>query len=299
MKCALRFVCRLACGRLWPLMLAVLIYVLPVIYMYLTFQCHWHDWGALLNIINNLFERGYFYSYDWDLDHLNVHFTPFFYVLSPFVHLSRSLFFYVLLHALVFATSAWVYHQFAKEVLRSSSLAGLCYFTLVVNPYFMAGNLYTHFEAFMALFLLSFALFAVRGKFWLALLCLMIALKVKEDVWIYGITASVILLGRTSTKHVVVYVNDLYYILRVSSSVSLSTPVPKHGQFLSSDLGLRPVERGSAPLSCYPPLGHGEAPHHRFRWGLQPDVPLSADAGGMAVLTMFCSTLSLGQCNGL
>jgi uncharacterized membrane protein len=214
MKCAGMVVFRLAVGRLWPLMLAVLIYVLPVTYMYLTFQCHWHDWGALLNIINNLFERGYFHSYDWGLDHLNVHFTPFFYVLSPFVRLSRSLFFYVLLHALVFATSAWVYHQFAKEVLHSSSLAALCYFTLVVNPYFMAGNLYTHFEAFIALFLLSFALFAVRREFWLALLCLMLSLSVKEDVWIYGIAASVILLGRASTKHAAVYLMTciIYYL---------------------------------------------------------------------------------------
>jgi uncharacterized membrane protein len=210
------FLCMRACSHLWPLALATLIFVLPIIYLYLTFQCHWHDCGALLNIINNLFERGYFYSYDWGRDHFNVHFTPFFYMLSPFVYLSRGLFFYLLLHALAFAATAWVYHKFAKQVLDSSSLAALCYFTLVVNPYFMASNLYPHFEAFMALSLMGFAFFAVRGKFWLALLCLVISLSVKEDAWIYGIAASFILLCRVSARHAAVYlVTSVVYCVLV------------------------------------------------------------------------------------
>jgi uncharacterized membrane protein len=87
LKCAWILLYRIAFVRLWPLMLGILIYTIPVIYLYMTFQCHWHDCGALLNIINNLFERGYFYSYDWGRDHFNVHFTPFFYLLSPFVFL--------------------------------------------------------------------------------------------------------------------------------------------------------------------------------------------------------------------
>ena len=67
-KCAWIFMCRLGFGRLWPLTLATLIYVLPIIYMYLTFQFHWHDSGTFLNVINNLFERGEFYYYDWNTD---------------------------------------------------------------------------------------------------------------------------------------------------------------------------------------------------------------------------------------
>jgi uncharacterized membrane protein len=215
MKRARIFLCILDLGQLWPLMLATPIFVLPIIYVYLTFQCYWHDCGHLLDIINNLFERGYFYSYDWDMDHLNVLFTPFFYMLSPFVYLSRGLFFYLLLHAIAFAACAWAYHKFAKEILGLPSLAALCYFTLIINPYFMASNLYTHYEAFMALGLMGFALFAARAKFWPALLCLMITLSVKPDAWMYGIAASFILLRRVSARHAAVYLvtSAAYYVL--------------------------------------------------------------------------------------
>jgi uncharacterized membrane protein len=215
MKGAWMFVYRLPFSRLWPLALATPIYVLPIMYMYLTFQIHWHDSGTLLHIINNLFERGEFYYYDWNTDYFNNHFTPFFYVLSPLVHLARSLVFLLLLFSLSLATSAWLYYKFAKEVLGSSSLATLCYLTLVTNPYFMAANLYPHYEVFMVLALMGFALLAVRGNSWLALLCLVIALSVKEDVWIYGIAASLILLGRISTRHAALYLGTAvaYYVV--------------------------------------------------------------------------------------
>jgi uncharacterized membrane protein len=183
----------------------MLIYVPPVVYTYLTFQCHWHECGVLINIINNLFERGEFYYYDWNMDYFNVHFAPFFYLLSTPVHLARSLFFLLLLYSLAFATSAWLYYKFSQEILGSSSLAALCYLTLVTNPYFMVANLYPHYEVFMALALMGFALFAVRGNSCLALLCLVIALSVKEDVWIYGIAASLILLGRIPARHAALY----------------------------------------------------------------------------------------------
>jgi uncharacterized membrane protein len=214
-KCAWMAVYRLAFGQLWPLTLAALVCVLPTSYMYLTFQYHWHDAGALLHMINNLFERGYFYSYDWGRDHLNVHFTPFFYVLAPLVHLTRSLFFFLLLHALACATSAWLYYKFIQKILGSSSLSALCYLTFATNPYFMVANLYPHYEVFMVLALMGFALLAVRGNYWLALLCLMIALSVKEDVWIYGIAASLILLGRISIGHAALYLGTAvaYYVV--------------------------------------------------------------------------------------
>jgi uncharacterized membrane protein len=207
--------CGLAFSQLWPLALATPIFVLPILYLYLTFQCHWHDCGALLNIINNLFDLGYFHSFDWSRDHFNVHFTPFFYLLSPFVYLSRGLFFYLILHALAFAGNAWVYHKYAEQLLGPGSLAVLVYLSLIANPYFMAANLYPHFEAFMSLSLMAFAFFALRGRFWLAILCLLVALSVKEDVWIYGIAASSLLLGRITVRHLAAYLltSVAYYVL--------------------------------------------------------------------------------------
>src|SRR5262245_44250894 len=79
----------------------------------------------------------------------------------------------------------------------------------------MTANLSFHFEAFMALALMGFAFFAVRGQWWLALPCLVIALSVKEDVWIYGIAASVILLCCISTKQAALYLvtSVAYYVL--------------------------------------------------------------------------------------
>jgi len=215
MKCSLMSMGRLVFDRLWPLALAVPIYVLPTIYMYLTFQLHWHDSGTWLNAINNLFERGEFYYYDANMDIFNIHFMPIFYVLSPLVHLTRSLFFFLLLCSLAFATSAWLYYKFAKEILGSSSLAALCYLTLVANPYFMVANLYPHHDVLMVLALMGFALLAVRGNSWLALLCFIIGLSVKEDVWIYGIAASFILLGRISTRHAALYLGTAvaYYVV--------------------------------------------------------------------------------------
>jgi uncharacterized membrane protein len=214
-KCSSRFIYRLALGRLWPLTLATLIYVPPIIYMYLTFQFHWHDSGTFLNVINNLFERGEFYYYDWKTDIFNFHFVPVFYILSPLVHLTSSLFLLVLFYSLTFATSAWLYYKFAQEILGLSSLAALCYLTLVANPYYMVANLYPHHDVLMVLALMGFALLAVRSNCWLALLCLVIALSVKEDVWIYGIAASLILLGRIPIRHAALYLGTAvaYYVV--------------------------------------------------------------------------------------
>ena len=284
-KCAWMFVYRLAFGRLWPLMLAMLIYVLPIIYMYLTFQFHWHDSGTLLNVINNLFERGEFYYYDWNTDIFNFHFVPVFYVLSPLVHLTRSLFFLVLFYSLAFATSAWLYYKFAQEILGSSSLAALCYLTLVVNPYFMVANLYPHHDVLMVLALMGFALLAVRGNCWLALLCLVIALSVKEDVWIYGIAASLILLGRISTRHAALYLGTAvaYYVVVLYFLYPILYPDGLEFGLLPADLGVRPLEGGSAAIPCHPSLGDREAPHHWLRFGLQLELPFSAGSGRMAV----------------
>jgi hypothetical protein len=90
MKQARMFLRMVDFRQLWLLMFATPIFVLPIIYVCLTFQCYWHDCGALFYIINNLSNRGYFYSYDWDMDHLNVLFTPFFYMLSPFIYLLKG-----------------------------------------------------------------------------------------------------------------------------------------------------------------------------------------------------------------
>src|SRR5919108_94616 len=125
MKRTCKSVCLLTSSQFWPFLLAIPTFAVPIIYIYLTFQCHWHDCGALFKIFNNLFEYGYFHSYDWGQDHFNVHFTPFFYILALFISIGRSLFFYMLLHALSFAASGWLYYKFAKNVLSSSSLAVL------------------------------------------------------------------------------------------------------------------------------------------------------------------------------
>ena len=227
----------------------------------------------------------------------NNHFTPFFYVLSPLVHLTRSLFFLLLLYSLAFATSAWLYYKFAKEILGSSSLAALCYLTLVVNPYFMVANLYPHYEVFMALALMGFALLAVRGNSWLALLCLVIALSVKEDVWIYGIAASLILLGRISTRHAALYLGTAvaYYVVVLHFLYPILYP---DGVNLKYFLQIWAYGHSQGEVLQYlvtHPWDTGQPPHHRLRFGLQLELPFSAGSGWMALSHGSGGTLLVGQ----
>ena len=181
--------------------LAFAILGLPNLYQYLTFQFGWNDVGHVYRIVMNIFVTGTFYSLEWQMNHLAVHFTPFFYLLAAMMWPFGTMESFVMLHVAalcgIAVVVAWI------SALRTGSMAGMVIgAAFVVNPYTMAVNLYPHYEVFGVLFLAvsGWCLSTHRGV--TALLFLLLALTVKQDFWIYGICGSLILTDRENKSTV-------------------------------------------------------------------------------------------------
>src|SRR3989442_4695530 len=122
---------------------------LPLYHAYTTLQLEWHDHGTVYNMLGNVFERGYLYYYDRDFDYLNVHFSPFLYLLAGLVRPLDGLPFYLAVHVGGLVLGAYGLFEITRDATASEATAALVFFAFLVSPYTMAANLYTHFDAFM------------------------------------------------------------------------------------------------------------------------------------------------------
>jgi uncharacterized membrane protein len=167
------------------LLVGFAITVLPLYYAYATLQLEWHDHGSIYNKLQNVFERGHLQS--------KVHFNPFLYLLAALVRPFDGLLFFLTLHVAALVLGAYALFLITRNTTASEAAAVLVFFAFLANPYAVAANLYTHYDVFMVPALLFFYYFLSRGRIVPGVVCLLLALTIKEDVWVY---ASFLVLSR-------------------------------------------------------------------------------------------------------
>ena len=183
---------RLACtmgspmrGKIpWMLLAGFAIAGLPLYFAYATLQLEWHDHGSVYVKLQNMFSHGL---------QAKVHFAPFLYVLAALVQPTNSLLFFLALHVAALVLGAYALFLITRDGTASESTAALLFFAFLANPYAVAANLYTHYDIFMVPALLFFYLFMSKERLPAAVACLVLALTIKEDVWLY---ASSLILSR-------------------------------------------------------------------------------------------------------
>ena len=197
------------------LLLFLLIFSAVSAYQFFTFQLDWHDTGHLYHIIMNVFSKGYFASYDWQTDFLNIHFTPFFYVLALLYKLLPGVEGFLFLNAAVMAVYFLVIVKFAELVSGSRAQGLLVTGLLFLNPYTWAIHLYPHFECWGFLFMLLAALGLKLRNSLLFYSTLVLGLTVKEDMWFYMLCGLFVLFERKDIKKIGfgAAICLLYYVL--------------------------------------------------------------------------------------
>jgi hypothetical protein len=156
----------------------------PLYFAYATLQLEWHDHGSIYVKLQSVFTHGL---------QAKVHFAPFLYLLAALVQPLNSLVFFLALHVTALVLGAYALFLITRDDTASDSTAALLFFAFLANPYAVAANLYTHYDIFMVPALLFFYLFMSRGRLPAAVACLVLALTIKEDVWLY---ASILILSR-------------------------------------------------------------------------------------------------------
>ncbi|HXB56238.1 MAG TPA: DUF2079 domain-containing protein [Vicinamibacteria bacterium] len=156
----------------------------PLYLAYATLQLEWHDHGSIYVKLQNVFTNGL---------QAKVHFAPFLYLLAALVQPFNSLLFFLALHVTALVLGAYALFLITRDCTASDSTAALLFFAFLANPYAVAANLYTHYDIFMVPALLFFYLFMSRERLPEAVACLVLALTIKEDVWLY---ASILILSR-------------------------------------------------------------------------------------------------------
>ena len=87
----------------------------------------------------------------------------------------------------------------------------------MADPYTCAIAMCYHPEAFGILFLLAFAYHALQEQTWRAWLALLLALTVKEDMWVYGVVVALLVARRGRWKRTLAFavVAVGYYVVVV------------------------------------------------------------------------------------
>ncbi len=182
--------------------LGFLVFGLPNAYQYLTFQLPWHDAGHVYRIVMNIFTHGSFYSLDWNDSHFTIHFSPFFYLLAGIIWPIGTMSWMVVVETAALAAIAATVSLISSRITEKPGLSLLVGLSFVVNPYAMAANLYPHYEVFGMLFL-ALSVWAIFSQRTIASLAfLLLALTVKQDVWIYGVLAFLTIVNRPRAKGV-------------------------------------------------------------------------------------------------
>jgi hypothetical protein len=180
---------------------AGLVMVPPVVYQYQHFFLGWHDVGTYVRANWNFFEHGRFAvnSDGTSSFFVEQHFEPFFFLLCLPVRLGGTAGFVAAVTSALVLTAGYVY-AFSATVTRASWIGLGAAAVFIANPYTHAILLNYRVEAFGMLFLLAFAHHAYNGHRRLAWLALLLALVVKEDMWVYAGVIAVLVARRDRAR---------------------------------------------------------------------------------------------------
>jgi uncharacterized membrane protein len=180
---------------------AAAVVVPPIAYQVRHFELPWNDVGTYARSLWNVFDHGRFVVYsDGDSDFfIWQHFEPFFFLLCVPVRLFGTLGYVTLITGALVLSAGYVF-LLTANICRSWWIGALAAAAFVANPYTYAIALSYHIETFGILFLLAFAHYGHAGRTRLAWLALVLALSVKEDMWVYAGVVSAILASRDRWK---------------------------------------------------------------------------------------------------
>jgi uncharacterized membrane protein len=189
-------------GPIWPgaaaAALALAAVVTPaVVYQVRHFMLAWHDVGTYVRVLWNFFDHGRFalYSNGTGDFFIEQHFEPFLFVLALPVRLGGTLGYVTLITAALAVSAGYVF-ALSSAVSASRWIGGLAAAAYVANPYTYSIAISYHVETFGILFLLAFAYYSYAGRARLAWLALLLALAVKEDMWLYACVAALLVARR-------------------------------------------------------------------------------------------------------
>jgi|WetSurMetagenome_2_1015567.scaffolds.fasta_scaffold57590_2 hypothetical protein len=179
----------------------------PVVYQYRHFFLGWHDIGNYARAIYSFFDFGRFVTSSDGADDFfaQQHFEPFFFVLAIPVRLLGTPGYVALITVALVAAAGYVF-ALGAEVGRSRLAGSLCAAAFIVNPYTYAIALNYHIETFGMLFLLAFAYHARARHTARAWLALVLALTVKEDMWVYVVIAALLVATRDRLRHTAAFI---------------------------------------------------------------------------------------------
>src|SRR5258708_1467808 len=188
---------------------------IPLYHSYSRLQLEWADIGSIYDMLRNVFEVGYLRYYETGADYLQVHFTPFLFrlalLMTPLPYLSLLL----ALHVLALVAGAYALYLISLTVSRSETVSILLFFAFLASPYAMAAVLYPHYNIFMVPALLFFYYFLLRGWGLASAACLLLALSIKEDVWVYALCLLLTQIGSAKNRLIAwqVAITIAYFLL--------------------------------------------------------------------------------------
>jgi uncharacterized membrane protein len=189
-------------GFLLAVLAATAVFVPPIVYQVRHFELPWTDVGTYSRSLWNVFEHGRFVVYsDGDSDFFVwQHFEPFFFLLCVPVRLFGTLGYVSLITSALVLSAGFVF-LLSAHICRSRWVGILAAAAFVANPYTYAIALSYHIETFGMLFLLAFAFYSHAGRTRLAWAALLLALSVKEDMWVYALVIAIMMVSRDRWRH--------------------------------------------------------------------------------------------------
>jgi hypothetical protein len=173
---------------------------LPLYHSYSRLQLEWADIGSIYDMLRNVFEVGYLRYYETGSDYLQIHFTLFLFPLAWLMRPLPHLPFLLALHVLALVGGAYALFLISLSVTRSEAVSILLFLMFLASPYAMAAVLYPHYNIFMVPALLFFYYFLLRGWAVAGTACLLLALSIKEDVWVYALCLLLTQVGSGKTR---------------------------------------------------------------------------------------------------
>lgn len=198
--------------------LAALVLVPPVVYQTWHLIVGYHDAGNYGRAIYNVLEHGRLATFsDGSRDFFSdQHFEPFLFLLTPIVRLF-GVPGYVGAVTMALLLGAEYVFALGAAVGKSPTVGALCAIAYIANPYTYSIALSYHPETFAILFLLAFAYYSYVGRTMPAGLMFLLALIVKEDIWIYAVVTALLVARRDRIRQTAacVAVAVAYYLVAV------------------------------------------------------------------------------------
>jgi|SRR5579871_787641 len=205
---------RFVLGVVVSILATTAVIVPPVVYQYRHFHLGWYDVGVVRRAIYYFYEHGrlgpeFTPADGWRgrfmLEGAVRHVIPFYALLALPIKWFDTPGYETMITASLALSAGYVF-AIGRTVCESTTAGVLCAVAYALNPYTYAIALSHHYEAFGMLFLFAFAFHGYRDHRMRAWVALILALTVKEDMWVYASAIALVLFRRDRLAQVAGYV---------------------------------------------------------------------------------------------